>query len=141
VLFWRRSRLEAGVAVAISLLFCFYTAGYFLPNGGTSPGPRFAAAALPFLFLGVPFALARWPLVTLLLSAVSVGVGLFDELTWSVANRLAFLAWPETIWSLLGLSRRGGSIVLLACGAATALVVFAAVVGRRFEERPEGVLQ
>jgi hypothetical protein len=141
VLFWRRSRLEAGVAVAISLLFCLYTAGYFLPNGGTSPGPRFAAAALPFLFLGVPYALARWPLPTLVLSAVSVGVGLFDELTWSVANRLAFLAWPETIWSLLGLSRRGGSIVLLACGAATALLVFAAVVGRRFEVRPQAVVK
>ena len=93
------------------MLFCVYTAGYFLPNGGTSPGPRFAAAALPFLFLGVPFALARWRVVTLLLSAISVGMGLFDELTWSIANRLEFLAWPETIWSLAGLSRREGSIV------------------------------
>jgi hypothetical protein len=140
VLFWRRSRLEAAVAVAIALLFCLYTAGYFLPNGGTSPGPRFAAAALPFLFLGVPFALARWPVLTLALSAVSVGVGLFDELTWSVANRLEFLAWPETIWSLAGLSRRAGSIVLLASGAAAALLVLIAVTGRRFEVRPETVV-
>ena len=129
------------MAIAIAVLFCVYTAGYFLPNGGTSPGPRFAAAALPFLFLGVPFALARWPVVTLVLSAISVGVGLFDELTWSVANRLEFLAWPETIWSLAGLSRREGSIVLLACGAA------AGAPGRspcrrrrRFEERPEAVV-
>jgi hypothetical protein len=140
VLYWRRSRLEAGVAIAISLLFCLYTAGYFLPNGGTSPGPRFAAAALPFLFLGVPFALARWPVVTLALSAISVGIGLFDELTWSVANKLEFLTWPETIWSLAGLSRRQGSIVLLACGAAAALLVYAAVAGRRFREHPEPVV-
>ena len=140
VLYGRRSRLEAAVAAAIALLFCLYTAGYFLPNGGTSPGPRFAAAALPFLFLGVPFALARWPVVTLGLSAISVGMGLFDELTWSVANKLEFLAWPETIWSLMGLSRREGSIVLLACGAATGLLVFATVAGRRFEAHPKPVV-
>jgi hypothetical protein len=140
VLYWRRSRLEAAVAIAISLLFCVYTAGYFLPNGGTSPGPRFAAAALPFLFLGVPFALARWPVVTLVLSAISVGMGLFDELTWSVANKLEFLTWPETVWSLSGLSRRQGSIVLLASGAAAGLLVFLAVAGRRFREHPEPVV-
>ncbi len=141
VLFWRRSRLEAAVAVAIVVLFCLYTTGYFLPNGGTSPGPRFAAAALPFLFLGVPFALARWRVVTLLLSAVSVGMGLFDELTWSIANRLEFLAWPDTIWSLAGLSRREGSVAMLACGAVTGLLVLAAATGRRFEERPKTVVR
>jgi hypothetical protein len=141
VVFWRRSRLEAAVAVAISVLFCVYTAGYFLPNGGTSPGPRFAAAALPFLFLGVPFALARRPVVTLVLSAISVGMGLFDELTWSIANKLEFLTWPDTIWSLAGLSRREGSIVLLACGAATGFLVLAIAASRRFEERPETVVR
>jgi hypothetical protein len=141
VVFWRRSRLEAAVAVAISVLFCVYTAGYFLPNGGTSPGPRFAAAALPFLFLGVPFALARRPVVTLVLSAISVGMGLFDELTWSIANKLEFLTWPETIWSLAGLSRREGSIVLLACGAATGFLVLAIAASRRFEERPGTVVR
>ena len=127
--------------MAISVLFCVYTAGYFLPNGGTSPGPRFAAAALPFLFLGVPFALARRPVVTLVLSAISVGMGLFDELTWSIANKLEFLTWPETIWSLAGLSRREGSIVLLACGAATGFLVLAIAASRRFEERPETVVR
>lgn len=139
--YWRRSRLEAATAAAIVAIFLFSTAGYFLPNGGLSPGPRFAAAALPFLFLGLPFALARWPLPTLLLSALSVGVGLFDELTWSVANRLDFETWPETVWSLTGVSRRLGSIAFLATGAVTVLLVAAALVGRRFEERPRGVLQ
>jgi hypothetical protein len=138
--YWRRARLEAGVAIAIALVFCLYTAGYFLPNGGTSPGPRFAAAALPFLFLGVPFALARWPTATLVLSALSIGMGLFDELTWSTANKLVFVTWPETIWSLAGLTRREGSVVLLACGGAVALLVCATVGRRRFEERPETVV-
>jgi hypothetical protein len=122
VLFRRRRRLEADVAIAIALVFAVYTAGYFLPNGGLSPGPRFATAALPFLLLGLPFALARWRVVTLVLAAVSIGVALFDELTWSVANKLDFQTWPATVWSLAGLSREAGSLILLACGAAAGIV-------------------
>ena len=141
VRFWRRQRLEAAVAGAIAALFLLYTAGYFLPNGGLSPGPRFAAAALPFLLLGLPFAFVRWRYATWVLSALSVALGLFDELTWSVANKLDFLAWPETIWSLLGTSRREGSVILLTTGAAAAIVAGVGVIGKRFRERPVGVLE
>ncbi len=141
VRFWKRERLEAAVAVAIIAVFCLYTAGYFLPNGGTSPGPRFAAAALPFLLLGLPFALVRWRVLTLVLSALSIGLALFDELTWSIANRLNFLAWPETIWSLLGTSRHVGSYILLTTGAAAGIVALVGAVKTRFQERPEAVLQ
>ncbi len=137
VLYWRRSRAEAAVAIAIAFVFCLYTAGYFLPNGGLSPGPRFATAALPFLLLGLPFALARWRIVTLVLAAVSIGVGLFDELTWSVANRLEFLTWPATAWSLLGLSHELGALILLAFGAAAGLV---ALVVTASESRPDPVV-
>ena len=133
VLFWRRSRLEAATAIAIALVFCLYTAGYFLPNGGLSPGPRFATAALPFLLLGLPFALLRRRLLTLVLAAVSIGIALFDELTWSIANRLEFLTWPATTWSLLGLTHEQGAIALLAFGAAAGLVGLAAASGSRRE--------
>ena len=34
--------------------------------------------------------------MTLVLAAFSIGVALFDELTWSVTNKLQFKAWPET---------------------------------------------
>jgi hypothetical protein len=141
VSFRRRHRLEAWIAGGIALVFAVYTAGYFLPNGGLSPGPRFAAAALPFLMLGLPFALTRWRWTTLALVAVSVGVALFDELTWSVANKLQFLAWPPTTWSMLGLSRQAGSIVLLSFGAAAGVVTIAGVARRRPEERPGSLLQ
>jgi hypothetical protein len=141
VRFWKRRRREAAVAVGIAIVFLVYTAGYFLPNGGLSPGPRFAAAALPFLLLGLPFALARWRVVTLLLSALSIGLGLFDELTWSIANRLEFLAWPVTTWSLLGTSRHVGAYILLATGAGAGIVALLGALGRRFEEQPEAVLQ
>ena len=141
VLFGRTERLAAWTAAAIAFVFALYTTGYFLPNGGLSPGPRFSTAALPFLLLGLPFALARWRHVTLALVAVSVGVALFDELTWSVANRLEFLTWPETVWSLLGLSRREGCVILLAFGAAAGLVPLAGALTRRLEAHPDGVLQ
>ena len=141
VRFWRRQRLEAAVASAIAALFLLYTAGYFLPNGGLSPGPRFAAAALPFLLLGLPFAFVRWRYATWVLAILSVGLELFNELTWSVANKLDFLAWPETIWSLMGASRREGSVILLTTGAAAAIVAGAGAIGERFRERPIGVLE
>ena len=141
VRFWKRQRLEAAVAVGIAVVFLFYTAGYFLPNGGLSPGPRFAAAALPFLLLGLPFALVRWRVATLLLSALTIGLGLFDELTWSIANRLDFLAWPVTVWSLLGTSRHVGSYIFLATGAGAGVVALLGAIGHRFEERPKPVLQ
>ncbi len=137
VLFWRRSRLEAAVAIAIAFVFCLYTAGYFLPNGGLSPGPRFATAALPFLLLGLPFALARWRSSRSFLRPSRSGVGLFDELTWSVANRLEFLTWPATVWSLLGLSHELGALILLAFGAAAGLV---ALVVTASGPRPEPVV-
>jgi hypothetical protein len=140
VRYWRRQRLEAGLAAAIAIVFLVYTAGYFLPNGGTSPGPRFATAALPFLLLGLPFAFVRWRALTWVIAAISVGMALFDELTWSIANRLEFLAWPETVWSLLGTSRREGAVILLSTGAAAAIVAGAGAIGKRFEERPGPLL-
>jgi hypothetical protein len=135
VRFWRRRRLEASVAGVIALSFLLYTSGYFLPNGGWSPGPRFAAASLPFLLLGLPFAFVRWRVATWVLAAVSVGMSLFNELTWSVTNRLDFDAWPDTIWSLTGTSRRDGCIILLSSGAAAALVAAIGTIGLRFQER------
>ena len=125
----------------IALVFAVYTAGYFLPNGGLSPGPRFATAALPFLLLGLPFALARWRPVTILLAALSVGVALFDELTWSVANSLRFLGWPKTTWSMLGLSPEAGCIVLLACGGGGGAARRGRARERRSAERPGAALE
>jgi hypothetical protein len=138
---WHRQRLEAGAAGAIAFVFLVYTAGYFLPNGGLSPGPRFATAALPFLLLGLPFAFVRWRSATFGLAALSVALALFDELTWSIANKLDFLAWPVTVWSLLGTSRREGALILLSTGAAAAVVAGIGALGGRFEERPGGLLE
>jgi hypothetical protein len=83
VLLWQRRRAEAAVCAVVTLLFLLSNAGYFLPYGGTSPGPRFFVPALPFLALGLPFAFRRWPLPTLALAVVSVLLTTLDALTWS----------------------------------------------------------
>ena len=60
-----RHRAEANVIVAIVLAYFIYNAGYWLPLGGGSPGPRFLIPILPFLGLGLAIAWQRWPAATL----------------------------------------------------------------------------
>lgn len=71
-LFRRGLRAETAVIAAISVGYFVYDAGYYLPFGGDSSGPRFLIATLPFLGVALAPALrvARWPTVALL--AVSV---------------------------------------------------------------------
>jgi hypothetical protein len=64
-------RAEARTIAAIALSYLVYNAGYWLPFGGGSPGPRFLIPMLPFLALGLGPAWRRWPAVTLALAAVS----------------------------------------------------------------------
>jgi len=64
-------RAEARVIAAVALAYLVYNAGYWLPMGGGSPGPRFLIPILPFLALGLGPAWRRWPAVTLALAAIS----------------------------------------------------------------------
>jgi len=64
-------RAEARVIAAVALAYLVYNAGYWLPMGGGSPGPRFLIPVLPFLALGLGPAWRRWPAVTLALAAIS----------------------------------------------------------------------
>ena len=64
-------RAEARTIGAIALAYLVYNAGYWLPMGGGSPGPRFLIPILPFLALGLGPAWRRWPAVTLALTAIS----------------------------------------------------------------------
>jgi hypothetical protein len=68
----RAVRAEVLVAASISVAFLLFNAGYYLPFGGWTPGPRFLAPALPFAAVLVALA-PRWirP-VTLVLVAYSV---------------------------------------------------------------------
>jgi hypothetical protein len=64
-------RAEARTIGAIAIAYLVYNAGYWLPFGGGSPGPRFLIPILPFLAIGLGMAWRRWPAVTLSLAAIS----------------------------------------------------------------------
>lgn len=99
VLLWRQGlRAEAAACGAASALFLVVNAGYFLPFGGNSPGPRFLAPALPFLAVGLAPALRRWPLPVLALGAVSVLAETVVSLTWTATPKSGY---PGTVWRQL----------------------------------------
>jgi hypothetical protein len=78
---WRR---EAVLIGGLSLAFLVYNAGYDVPFGGESPGPRFLIAVLPFLAVPLAVSYAVWPRLTVVLALVSavyaVGVTLTGPL-------------------------------------------------------------
>jgi hypothetical protein len=67
-------RAEVAVAAAICVAFLLFNAGYYLPFGGWTPGPRFLSPALPFATVLVAFAPRRVRPLTLLLVAYSIVV-------------------------------------------------------------------
>jgi hypothetical protein len=132
-LLWREGdRLEAVVAAVITVAFVGSDAGYFLPYGGASPGPRFAAPMLPFLALGLGPSFRRWPRTTTALAAVSVVLTTADMLTWSFRNEHdpwypghGFSDLAKTVWVWFGPDRiYSGGIVLLCSLAALAVATW-----------------
>jgi hypothetical protein len=129
-LLWRQGRrLEAGVAASISVVFALSDAGYFLPYGGASPGPRFFVPALPFLALGLGPAFRRWPRTTTALAFVSVVMTTANLLTWGLRKDTD--TWypghgesdlAKTVWVWLGLNRNDGAAIVLLCSLAALAV-------------------
>jgi len=129
-LMWRSGlRAEAAVVAAVTVAFTCSNAGYFLPYGGNSPGPRFLGPALPFLLLGLPYTARRLPRTTLALALVSAILTTCQSLTWALrpegggvipAHPLDVLA--KTVWSFVGLDRlQGGALAIAAAVAAVGL--------------------
>jgi hypothetical protein len=129
-LMWRRGyRAEAALSAVVTILFVLADAAYFIPYGGNSPGPRFLVPALPFLVLGLPFAFARYPRVTIGLALVSCILTTLDSLTWGIRRESdawypgsGFSDLAKTVWTWAGLDRiQGGGLVGLAALAAVAV--------------------
>ena len=123
-----RRRPELIVAALVVVAFVLVDAGYFLPYGGGSPGPRFLGAALPFLALGIAPALERFRLPTLALVAVSAVTMTVQALSWGVRSESSTAYLPRrtdvmaTIWSVAGLNRNLAAVVVLACALAAVAV-------------------
>ena len=122
VLFRRRYRFEATTASAIALVFAVYTAGTSCRTAASAGAAlRDGRAAVPPVEL--PFALARWRMVTLVIGRV------VDRRR---APRPAHLVGDEQapVQGLAGdcvvarrpLAPRSGALLMLSCGAAAGLV-------------------
>jgi hypothetical protein len=136
-LLWRRGvRAEAVLAAVVVVLFLLLNAGYFLVYGGGTPGPRFFAPALPFLALGLPSALARWPRSTFVLALGSAMLTTVDSLSWGVRPSLDNSWFPsrneisKTIWTWVVPDRNVGALFVLLCALAAVSVGSAAMVRR-----------
>jgi 4-amino-4-deoxy-L-arabinose transferase-like glycosyltransferase len=140
-----RYRAEANVVLAVAAVYLLYNAGYWLPFGGGTPGPRFLIPALPFLALGLAVAWRRWPAQTLALAipsavfmlAAAMTHPLIGEATATWAERLDAGQLEHTLLTALGV--RDGWLaavpVLAAVAAAVVLAVLATPRARRGEVR------
>jgi hypothetical protein len=85
----------------VTVLFLLFDLGYFAPYGGDSPGPRYLIPALPFLFVGLAPAYARWPGITSVLAICSLVASSAVMLTWPAAVNAAQI-YPQSVWGALG---------------------------------------
>lgn len=135
-----RHRAEATVVVAIVLAYLVYNAGYWLPMGGGSPGPRFLFPILPFLALGLAIAWRRWPATTLALTVISAAtmvaatmsypmIGLNDPGVW-VDRMVEQGAFQHSVLDLAGVAHGLVAIAPFAIGIAAALALGVGSLGR-----------
>ncbi len=80
----RGPRREVAVCGAIVLAFLLFNAGYYLPLGGWTPGPRFLTPALPFA--AVLVALAPRPFRPLVALQIAFSVIVFFAATATMPN-------------------------------------------------------
>jgi hypothetical protein len=100
ILMRRRHRAEANTILAIAAVYFVYNAGYWLPYGGGTPGPRFLIPALPFLAIGLAYAYRRLPALTLGLAIPSGLFMLVGTLTYPLIGKQGIGTWAD--WLVQG---------------------------------------
>ena len=130
---------EAAVIGAVAITYFVYNAGYWLPFGGGSPGPRFLIPALPFVAVGLAPAYRRAGALTLALAIPSVTLMLAGALTFPLigdngtgtwANQLGSGTLEHTLLTVLGVHNVWVAVAPV-LAAATAAVVFATLATPR----------
>ena len=128
---------------AVAIVFFLYNAGYWLPFGGGSPGPRFLIPALPFLALGLGVAYRRLTALTLALAIPSVIFMLAGALTYPLigdngtgtwANQLGDGTLEHTLLTVLGVHNGWLALAPMLAAVATA-IAFAAMATPRTQPR------
>ena len=137
----RGRQAEAAVIGAVGISYFLYNAGYWLPFGGGSPGPRFLIPALPFLAIGLATAYKRLPTLTLALAIPSVTFMLAGALTFPLigengtgtwANQLGSGTLEHTVLTVLGV-HNGWLAVAPLLAAVIAAIVFCSLATPRFQ--------
>ncbi|MEA2218961.1 MAG: hypothetical protein QOJ35_1587 [Solirubrobacteraceae bacterium] len=134
-------RAEARTIAAVALAYLVYNAGYWLPFGGGSPGPRFLIPVLAFLALGLGPAWRRWPAVTLALTAISATtmvaatmsypmIGSQDPGEW-VRRMVDWRLYQHSVLDFAGIAHGLGSILPFVGLVAIALTLGLRSLGRR----------
>jgi len=138
---------EARVILAIAAAYFVYNAGYWLPFGGGTPGPRFLIPTLPFLAVGLAVAYRRLPALTLGLAIPSGVFMLAGALTFPLIGDNGTAIWVErlrdaslehTLLSALGVTDAWLAVapVLVAAAAAVVLAALATPATRIGDVRP-----
>jgi hypothetical protein len=90
---------EAIVIGAVAITYFVYNAGYWLPFGGGSPGPRFLIPALPFLAIGLAPAYRRMGALTLAAAIPSVTLMLAGALSFPLIGENGIRTWASQLGS------------------------------------------
>jgi len=136
-----RHRTEARVILGIAIAFFVYNAGYWLPLGGGSPGPRFLIPILPFLAVGLGLAWRRWPAITLAFSAISATsmavatisypmIGVNDPGEW-LRRLFEYKIFQHSVLDLAGIAHGLPAVLPFMLIVAVALGLGVATLGRQ----------